>query len=608
MKHFFKKACSIALATLFAANFVPAGTVKAYNVGDIIGKVLSTDIITYVEGVQMPSFNINGRTAIVVQNLNALGTGLDFGISYDDLSRTLTIKDSDIYGTGNRGFFYFAGDISSKPVGTPVKDVQYTDIKTVFNGTELESFNIEGFTCIYADDLAKLCGTYIWDETARTVKVYRQSSYVPSLTKKLTYHMLPAKETVITSDEILNRWGEEATSFLCVNSDGTYTTVEISDSINIELYNSSFNHFSSFTVEKELPLFGGLYFGETYNYIAFGQENLMEDNSREVIRIGVYDKSFSKVRDISINNCKTAVPFDASSGEMYENDKYLVLHTSRSQYADENGNRPQTQLTVIIDKSTWQSVNMLGKFQHNHTSHALREFVKIDNGKIITANLSDAAPYRGIFLQELDFNGHPTHSQSLFTAGGNAGANCTGMMAGGLEISSSGYLIPISSIDHSLASGYSNVNISGIDKENRDIYLLWADKTTRESKMTCLARYTGASLCGSVPYIVKLPDDKFMVLWQKFHDNLNESDEFCYAVVDQNGVRIGATYTLSGKLSESCHPIYSNGNVIWYVNSEHGREFYSLSADISALTQQKAQTKVEETKPEKEIITEVEGI
>ena len=133
---------------------------------------------------------------------------------------------------------------------------------------------------------------------------------------------------------------------------------------------------------------------------------------------------------------------------------------------------------------------------------------------------------------------------------------------------------------------------------------------TREHRVPrrlVLARYTGASLCGSVPYIVKLPEDKFMVLWQKFNDNLKDSNEFCYAVVDHNGVRIGATYTLSGKLSESCRPIYANGNVIWYVNSEHGREFYSLSADISALTQ-KTPTKVEETKPEKEIITEVEGI
>ena len=70
-----------------------------------------------------------------------------------------------------------------------------------------------------------------------------------------------------------------------------------------------------------------------------------------------------KISEVSINNCKTALPFDASIGDMCENDRYLVLHTSRSQYKEENGERPQTQLTVIIDKQTWQVVNMLGKFQ-----------------------------------------------------------------------------------------------------------------------------------------------------------------------------------------------------------------------------------------------------
>ena len=608
MRNFLKKISGGIFAAVIIMNTLPS-VAGAYNVGDVIGKVLSTDIITYIEGVQMPSFNIKGRTAIVVQNLNALGTGLDFGVSYDDLSRTLTITNSDIYGTGNRGFFYFAGDVSSKPVGTPVKNVQYTDIKTVFDGTELESFNIEGFTCVYADDLAKLCGTYVWDETARTVNIYRENSYVPSVTNKLTYHMLPAEESVITADEITYRWGEEDTSFLTTLGDGTFAAVEISEQINIELYDSQFNHFSSYSVPRELPLFGGLYFGESHNYIAFGQENLLEDNSREVIRIAIYDKSFAKIREVSINNCKTAVPFDASSGEMYENGDYLVLHTSRSQYADENGSRPQTQLTVIIDKNTWKSVNMLGKFQYNHTSHALREFVRIDGDKIITANLSDAAPLRGVFLQELDLSGQVLHTQNLFTAGGNAGANCTGMMVGGLEVSSTGYLVPISTIDHSLATAYSNVNIEGIDRENRDIYLVWTDKNTKETRKTCLALNTGAKLSGSVPYIVKLPEDKFMVLWQKFSDSLNDSDEFCYAVVDENGTRIGATYTLKGKLSESCQPIFTNGSIVWYVNTPSGREFYSLNADTDGLSRP-----VESTPPTEEIPSaekapsEVDGI
>ncbi|MBQ8808491.1 MAG: hypothetical protein IJZ81_04225 [Clostridia bacterium] len=567
---------------VLVASFISGATatVSAHRVGDTVGKVLSTDIVTYIDSIRVPSFNIAGRTAIIAENLNAMG--LTFGVSFDEATRTLSITDKDVFGTGGRDFFHFDKDTSSKPVGTPIMNVLYTDITANFNGNSLESFNIGGYTCIYADDLAELCGTYVWDEEARTVNVKRGTFKTkPSIKVKEAFRALFAKESSITKSETFDRWGKAATSHLVKNADGTFSAVEIDEHINIETYDADFNHLSSFAIKKELPLFGGLYFGKDFNYIAFGQENLLCDNSREVIRIVIYDKSFVKISEVSISNCKTAIPFDASSGEMYEDERYLVLHTSRTQYPDENGNRPQTQLTVIVDKSNWSVCNMLGKFQYNHTSHALREFVRLDEGRLITANYSDAAPIRGAFLQELDFSGKIIHAQGIFNVGGPLAANCTGAMIGGLEVSPAGYLVSMSSIDHSLPTGYNSIDIEGIDRENRDIYLLWADKNTWQLRHTCLARYTGAALTGSVPYLVKLKDSNFMVLWQQFSDYSEDSDTLCYAFVNANGEQIGQTYSLKGRLSESCKPIESDGKVIWYVNTDSGREFYSLSSSFS---------------------------
>lgn len=620
MRKNLKKLFCGALSFILAAN-VLSFYVFAYNVGDVIGKILSTDIVTYIEGVRVPSYNINGRTAIIAQNLNALGGELNFGVSFDEASRVLTIADTDIYLTGQSEALIYTDSSSSLPVGTPVGDVYYTDITTNFNGIPIESFNIGGLTCVYSDDLAKLCGTYIWDENARTVNVYRSGSYIPSILKKDSGRALSAQESVISHSETFNRWGEAASSYLTQNADGTFAAVEIDEHVNIETYDSAFNHISSFAIKKELPLVGALHFGKDYNYIAFGQENLLEDNSREVIKIVIYDKSFVKISEVSINNCKTAVPFDASGADMYEDDRYLVLHTSRSQYLDKNGNRPQTQLTVIIDKTTWTLCNVLGKFQYNHTSHALREFVTIDEGRLITANLSDAAPIRGAFLQELDFSGKVLKTQSIFNVGGALAANCTGTMIGGLESSAAGYLVPMSTIDHSLAIGYSSINIDGIEKENRDIYLLWTDKNTWEMRHTCLARYTGVGLSGSVPYIVKLNGGNFMVLWQRFTDGAEESNTLCYAFIDDNGNQLGNVYTVSGALSESCQPIAAGDSVVWYVNTPDGREFYSISANTNGLTALEQETvspgepsdttndqEQNDREEEKDEITEVDGI
>ncbi len=613
-----KKAVSLLLLVCFSFG----QNVFAYKIGDKTGKVLATDIVTYINGIRVPSFNIAGRTAVVVENLNA--KSLPFGVSYDDTTRTLTIADSDIFGTGGRDYFHFDTAFTDKGVGTPVMDVLYTDIRTVFGGNELESFNIGGFTCVYSDDLAKLCGTYIWSEEERTVNVYVEEKGYSPVTSKNAKRGLDAQNSVITKDETTARWDEPRKSHLIENADGTLTAVEVGEHINLETYDSDFNLLSSFAIKKELPIFGALYVGKDYNYIAFGQENLLDDPSREVIKIVIYDKKFIKLGEVSINNCKTAIPFDASGADMSEDDNYLVLHTSRSGYRDENGARPQTQLTVIIDKHTWRVTNMLGKFQYNHTSHALSEFVEVDDGKIITATLSDAAPLRAVFLQELDSVGKVVKTQSLFNIGGPLAANCTGTMIGGFEVSETGYLVGISSIDHFLPTGYNSVNIEGIERENRDIYLLYTDKNTWEMRHTCLARYTGAALTGSAPYLVKLDDGSFMAIWQQFSDFGDESNTVAYAFIDKGGNQVGATSTVRAQLSRSCVPIDVGGKVVWYVNTDDGRRFYSLSTNPEEVsTESEEVPSFEEIAPpedggnidstknfeeEKNEITEVEGI
>lgn len=579
MKQILKKTlCTMLSFLLFASS--SGVQISAYNVGDKIGKILSTDITAYVEGVCIPSYNINGRTAIVAQDLAKLGESRNFGVYFDEESRVLTINDSDIHGWGSPSAIVYRKEITDVPVGTPAGDVLYTDITANFNGTPVESFNIDGYTCIYSDDLGKLCGTYLWDETARRVDVYRHGSHISDVLKVSSGRNFDAQEQVITKSETFARWGETAKSHVVKNSDGTYTSVDVTENINLETYNADFSHKASFAIKKELPLFGAFYSGKEYNYIAFGQENLLEDNSREVIRIVVYDKAFAKLREISVSNCKTTVPFDASGCEMYENGDYLVLHTSRSQYQDENGNSPQTQLTVIIDKKTWSVTNMLGKFQYNHTSHALQEFVRIDSDRIVTANFSDAAPIRGAFVQEIDFYGKLLGTQAIFNVSGDSGANCTGAMIGGFEVSDNGYFVTISSISQSVPTAFTNTTIEGIDRENRDVYVLYTDKTTRELRHTCLTSYAWSGYTAGVPYIVSLDDGNFMVLWQRFSDAEEESSTVEYAFVGEDGKQIGSTYTVTAQLSESCKPIVSDGRVVWYVNTGTGRDFYSLGASV----------------------------
>jgi hypothetical protein len=142
----------------------PAPTVP---IGSVIGEVLKTDIVAYINGHAIPSYNINGDTAIVAEDLINYG----FDVYWDGAARELRIRR-----TPNQAFSPLPATAASPwDVGTKAFDVLATDIKTfiVVGQTEilLESFNINGFTAIYVDSLAAVFGTAAWLPLERELRV-----------------------------------------------------------------------------------------------------------------------------------------------------------------------------------------------------------------------------------------------------------------------------------------------------------------------------------------------------------------------------------------------------------------------------------------------------
>lgn len=565
-------------ATLAFSIMCPFTNVFAANVGDKIEKVLSTDIVTYIEGVQVPSFNIAGRTAVIVENLNAMG--LPFEVWYDDSTRTLSISEGS---GGTRDYFHFSDNNSDAPIGTPIMDVLFTDIETFYQGKKLESFNIGGFTCVYATDLADLYGRYTFNESTRAVDIFRNKEEAEGMAfSKEATRKLPADESIIKKGDTTVRWGSPEKSYIIKNENGTYSAIEFSKEISVETYDSDFNYVSSSKLKSDYPVFGGFFAGDEYNYIVAGQENSKESDALTVINISVYDKNFKKVKDIPVKECRTSVPFDACNVSIAENENYLVVRTARSQYKEKNGLVPQTGLTLIVDKASWKVTNSLDKFQPDHTSHALKGYVRFDKNTVVTADYSDATPFRGAFIREMDASGKVLSSAPIFAVPGPASANCTGAMLGGFEVSSSSYITALSTIDHALATDYGDTFIEGVAIEERDILIGVTNKKTKETKISPLTFYSGADKTASVPYLVKLGSGNFMVLWQKFDIFSNTSNTFCYAFLDRNGNLIGEAMQHEGYLSVNCQPVEFDGKVMWYTNTASGRIFYEINSNPTA--------------------------
>lgn len=62
------------------AAVLPASFAAAFQIGDVIGEVLLTDIRTYIDGEPIKSYNIAGRTAVIAQDLADYG----FSVSFDE--------------------------------------------------------------------------------------------------------------------------------------------------------------------------------------------------------------------------------------------------------------------------------------------------------------------------------------------------------------------------------------------------------------------------------------------------------------------------------------------------------------------------------------------
>lgn len=354
------------------------------------------------------------------------------------------------------------------------------------------------------------------------------------------------------------------------------------------------------TIDFELPLYGGFFAGQDYNYIVFGQTNLEESTSLETYRIVKYDKDFNKISSYSTTggNTITQTPFSAGSLRMAENadGSELTVHTARQMFASSDGANHQSQITFVLDTKTMTLKNQTNAMQGTqHVSHSFNQFVQYDGDKQILVDHGDAYPRAVVLHESKDGTDYSYYWSShieyeLLEIPGLIGANCTGVSIGGLEISNSSYLVAINKVDFSKISSFSSYSMTGLDIDERDVMLLVMDKNSKEVNQITIQKYVDTGYTSSIPYIVKIDDDNFMVIWQE-HSASTTSGYLTtkFVMVDGSGNKTSAIMSKANTpLSMYVQPLYINDLVTWYVGNEiqtlspSGQEKVSInSAQIS---------------------------
>ena len=155
---------------------IPTAAFAANRGNGIIGNIYSTDILAFVNDVPVPSYNIGGKTAIILEDLSYGDTGIS-GIwcAYDDSLRTFLVSMSDFWVPEP------VAPIERGKVGKIVGRIYETDIATYVNGLQIEAFSLNGKMAVAIEDLCAGPDDFgyspynmrcVWDAGERTISLY----------------------------------------------------------------------------------------------------------------------------------------------------------------------------------------------------------------------------------------------------------------------------------------------------------------------------------------------------------------------------------------------------------------------------------------------------
>ncbi len=363
-------------------------------------------------------------------------------------------------------------------------------------------------------------------------------------------------------------WSKPVKSYLYENGTGLTRVEYIKDKVVVEEYSEDFKLLSSRSIDPELPIFGGFFAGETYNFLFYGQDNTEQDNGKEVIRVVQYDKQWRRLGDVGLFGANTIHPFEAGSLRCDEYGGYLYVRTCHEMYASSDGLNHQANVTFCVrerDLKITDAFYNVMNIDVGYVSHSFNQFILVaQDGTIVAADHGDAYP-RSIVLmtypqkaggERFVPNGlqSKTRTANLISFPGQIGQNATGASLGGLAETNSGYVA---------AFNYSKDGGSG----KRNVFLAYVDKGLTALDLTGI----GASGGAQTPQLAPTGLEGGYLLWC-------DGDGLHYAPYDAQG-SVGQTQAAKGALSD-CAPIRWRGGVAWYVTSsrENGGApvFYTL--------------------------------
>ncbi|MDE7011388.1 MAG: S-layer homology domain-containing protein [Oscillospiraceae bacterium] len=401
-------------------------------------------------------------------------------------------------------------------------------------------------------------GTLTWQEACVMVdRLYTSAeAAVKARRAEQGIHMMDTAFEVYADQ----RLGANSAYYYALENGGQQSVLYISSNrrqVQLETYNSAGTRTGSKAIPMELEKCGGFYESGDNYFLAFGQDNAEENNSKTVFRVVKYDKNWNKLGTSDISDCFTTEPFrHTGHTAMAEHDGTLILHTSRQRYLTDDGLRHQSNFTAKIRVSDMTVLEQSKEFPVNHVSHSFAQYAAFSDGAPVYIDQGDGYP-RGFAVNDENHWG-TTKERNFFPFDGAIGDNATNAIPGGMGVSSGHYLF----------AGASSPQKGGDSLEKANAFLAVIPKGEGETQIKWLTSFPadGSAYVNDI-CLVEVNNNTFVVMWQVTRPSWKNwsytYDPLQYAVFDGQGNQVGETKSLPGYIIPSGDPSVYGNRILW---------------------------------------------
>jgi len=451
--------------------------------------------------------------------------------------------EGDIVSIGAKAFIY-CSDLVSADFGSNVTYVG----ENAFRSCNMLS-SLSGF------DKVETVGYHAFtdcpaDVTLSEVSMKGHQSNLISQKYSNTAHVVTSYITDITDDTVS----------ILTSNDNRFVTAE-----KYSYSGTNYKPLSSKTIPNELPLFGGAYSTDQYNFLFFGQSNYKENNKREVIRIVKYDKSWKRLGSGSVYGSDIYCPFDAGSLRVTDNGKELGVYTCRTMYVSDDGYHHQSSFAFTVNISSME----VRQLDSVYASHSFDQYILPVGNGFRFVDHGDAYP------RSVDIQTENGKVAEILKIVGETGENKTGVTLGGFEQSADKLIIAGNSMEQNQSG---DINYDA----RRDIFIAVSDKDLGSYDVKWITGHRNSDSANepypTTPRLIKVNDDMFYLMWEEYTPD-TDIPELRLTMINGKGEKTSNIFSLGkGNRLSDCQPVISpSGAVTWFYVAEDGDNVHFVS-------------------------------